>query len=243
MALRDKFNIYEIEIWYIPTSMIQEPKYQAMSIVFLGNFNPKIFQPAWFVSENLIKEEEQDKIDNGNLIIIDSDLLQFRLPDWLLLRVVKNRFQISVTNEAFYEEGRDLVYGTFKILKHTPISKMGINLEMHFQMESEEKWHALGDFYAPKKPWEKILKKPGLSSLIIEEQRPDKYKGFIRVKIEPTMQIVKKNGVLIDINDHFETSNPETNIGCAEIIEIFEKSWEKSLKRSKDIIYNILRKI
>ena len=222
--------------------MIKEPKYQAMTIVFLGDFNPKIFQPAWFVSENLLKEEESNKIMEGNLIIIDSDLLQFRLPDWLLLRVVKKRFQISLTHEAFYEVGRDLIYGTFKILRHTPIDKMGINLEMHFQMESEKEWHAVGDFYAPKKPWEKILKKPVLASIIMEEIRPDEYKGFIRVKIEPSTQ-VKPNGVSIDINDHFEISNPESNIGCTEIIEIFEKSWEKSIKRSKDIIYNILGKI
>jgi len=34
------------------------PEVQESSIVFIGSFNPKIFQPAWFVKEGLIPKQE-----------------------------------------------------------------------------------------------------------------------------------------------------------------------------------------
>ena len=55
---------------------------------------------------------------------------------------------------------------------------MGINRDMHFRIEREERWHALGDILAPKDIWSQKLagcgdrNKPGLRSMTIEGQRP-----------------------------------------------------------------------
>jgi hypothetical protein len=37
------------------------PEIQGISIVLLVDFNPKIFQPAWFAAQNLIRQQEADE--------------------------------------------------------------------------------------------------------------------------------------------------------------------------------------
>ena len=38
-----------------------KPELYRISIVLLGNFNPKIFQSAWFASQNLIRKIEANE--------------------------------------------------------------------------------------------------------------------------------------------------------------------------------------
>lgn len=44
------------------------------SIVLLGSFNPCIFQPQWFVSQNLLPKSESDKAD---VKVISPEVSQF----------------------------------------------------------------------------------------------------------------------------------------------------------------------
>jgi hypothetical protein len=39
---------------------IQHPEIQGISVVWLGDFNPKIFQPAWFAAEGLIRSRSTE---------------------------------------------------------------------------------------------------------------------------------------------------------------------------------------
>ena len=90
------------------------------NIVLLGDFNPKIFQPAWFAAENLIQKAEADKAD---IRIVHPDLVGFSL-DWLLLDVTRERFIAGTIQEPYDVIIRDLVIGAFRLLHHTPIKKM-----------------------------------------------------------------------------------------------------------------------
>jgi hypothetical protein len=49
---------------------------RGISIVFLGDFNPIIFQPSWFVSENLMTKAESDSAD---VQIVHADVTNFQL--------------------------------------------------------------------------------------------------------------------------------------------------------------------
>lgn len=216
--------------------MVQEnPKIQGLSIVLVGDFNPKIFQPAWFGMEGLIRKNE---VETADIQIIHSDVVAFNVKDWLSFNVTRERLSAETAQEAYYEILRDLIVGTFKILRHTPIKMMGINHTRHFLMDSEQEWHKFGDKLAPKECWKKILKKPGLRSLTIEDIRPDSFKGYIRVTIEPSVKT--HPGVFFQVNDHFETKDPENTIGADEIIGILEHIWDDSSKRGKEIIKTIL---
>ncbi|AEB09813.1 hypothetical protein [Desulfobacca acetoxidans] len=207
---------------------------QGLSIVLLGDFNPKIFQPAWFAQENLIRAPEAEAAD---IKIINPEIVIFEL-EWLELQVTRDRCLFGTTQEAYYEVVRDLCLGTFKLLRHTPIQKMGINRNYHFRMNSVEEWHAFGHKVAPKELWISVLKTPGLASLTIQGMREDDLKGYIRVKVEPSKRA--HPGIYIQVNDHYEVEEASTSIGCEKIINIIESLWNKSKEKAELIINNIL---
>jgi hypothetical protein len=216
---------------------IQHPEIQGISVVWLGDFNPKIFQPAWFAAEGLVRKQEAEK---AKIEIIHPEVVTFTL-EWLILQVTRERFFVSTSQEPYYEVVRDLVLGTFSLLRHTPVHKMGINRDMHFRMDSEEAWHAFGHRLAPKDLWKDILgENPGMRSLTMEGRRQDGCKGYTRVKVEPSEKV--HPGVYVNVNDHYEVADPKSVIGSDEIRTLFERSWSESLRRSAHIAYALLEK-
>lgn len=213
------------------------PEFEGLSIVLRGDFNPKILQPAWFASQKLIREEEAEKVE---LRFIHHDICDFSL-EWLQLQVVDDRFVASTTKPPYYELLRDLVLGTFRILRHTPLRLMGINRDMHFKMDSQETWHGIGHRLAPKELWKDILRDPGLRSLTMEGVRPDNFKGYIRVKVEPSVK-VKPFGVYFEVNDHFEVKEADAKlVGADEIMNLLQQCWKDSVSRSDKIIDYLLK--
>lgn len=60
---------------------------RGISLVLLGDFNPIIFQPRWFMSENLITQAESDDAD---VQIVHPDVTTFQLP-WIGINVTRDR--------------------------------------------------------------------------------------------------------------------------------------------------------
>lgn len=214
----------------------QQPEVQGVSVVLLGDFNPKIFQPAWFAAEGLIRKQEAEEAKIG---IIHPEVVSFEL-EWLQLQVMRERFAVSTTQEPYYEISRDLVLGTFNLLRHTPLHKMGINTDMHFRMRSEETWHAFGRRLAPQELWQGLLETPGMRSLAMEGRRPDELRGYIRVKVEPSARV--HPGVYFNVNDHYEVEDPKSVLGSGAILTLCERVWGASLQRSARIIHALLEK-
>ncbi len=211
--------------------MYEIPEIQGMSIVLVGNFNAKIFQPAWFAMHKLIREKEAE---NAAIDVIAPDITEFTI-DWLRVRVTEGTFVMETVQEPYYETMRDLVVSVFHLLEHTPIKMMGLNTIQHFKIHSEEEWQALGHALAPKDQfWSPVLDKPDLRNLTIEGTRQDGEKGSIRVTIAPSQKIIP--GIHILINDHFET---EDDLGCQKIIDILERSWEAVAQRAATLITHI----
>lgn len=211
-----------------------KPEIESVGIVLVGSFNPTIFQPAWFAAENLIREEEEQA---AKIELIHRQVAIFSL-DWLHLQVTDEQFIATTSQSSFYEPLRDLVLGTFRLLRHTPIRMMGLNRDCHFRMPSEEAWHAFGHRLTPKEPWAGILKEPGMRSLTMEGLRPDNLKGYIRVRVEPSVRV--HLGVFININDHYEVEDAAIVRGCDKIIDILDREWQNSLARSAEIVSLLL---
>jgi hypothetical protein len=209
---------------------------QGVSVILLGDFNPKIFQPAWFAAEGLIRKQEAEQ---ATINIVHPEVVSFTL-EWLELQVTRERFAISTPQEPYYEIVRDLVLGTFNLLRHTPLHKLGINTDMHFRMHSQEAWHAFGHRLAPKELWQGILDAPGMRSLTMESRRPDGFKGYIRVQVEPSAKV--DPGVYLQVNDHYEVEAPQPGLGSSEMLTIFERAWSEALRRSKHIISVLMEK-
>ena len=111
---------------------------------------------------------------------------------------------------------------------------------MHFRMHSEENWHAFGHQLAPKELWQDLLKNPGMRILTMEGQRPDEFRGYIRVQVEPSIKI--HPGVYFRVNDHYEIETLRPGMGSDEMLDIFQRAWGESLPRAQHIISTLLER-
>ena len=207
---------------------------QSVNIVILGSLNPAIFQPSWLASNKLIKYSEAE---NVQLEIVHPQIAKFST-EWFLLNVSAGRFQVATTQEPYYEPLRDLVIGIFSLLRHTPVTALGINQEFHYSIESEKKWHKIGDSLAPKTPWESVLSTPRMLNIIMKGERSDDYKGYILAKIEPSPR--ETFGIFISVNDHYEL--PSDNSGNVDgAINILKEQWTESMQRGVKVAHKIAK--
>lgn len=203
---------------------------EGVSIVLVGSFNPRIFQPAWFAAQKLIREEEATEAD---VELLRQEITVFSL-DWLNVQVLQQRFIASATQPPFFEPLRDFVYGTFTILQHTPVRYLGLNTDRHFKMESEAAWNDIGKRLAPPDGWESVLKEPGMRSVTMQGKRPDAMRGAIHVKVEPSIKV--DHGVFVEVNDHYAFGEEEdAEVPAGSAIPIMKDQWDSFLKRSDEI--------
>jgi hypothetical protein len=206
---------------------------EGLSIVFLGFFNPKIFQPAWFAHQGLIREQEAE---GAKLEIVHQEAVIFKT-EWFHFEVFQERAMFLTTQSQFFEPLRDLALGTFRILQHTPLTKMGINREMHFSC-TEEARNALAEKIAPREPWKQIGVDTKLATMTTLAKRPDDYKGAIFIKVEASQRAIP--GIFVSINDHYEVANEKEAEGANEILSMLEAAWKQSTSRSLEMASKLI---
>lgn len=211
------------------------PELEGVTIVLRGAFNPRIFQPAWFASEDLVRKGEADAAE---IEVIHKEIAVLSLGNFKL-QVMEDRFTASTSDAPSVEPLRDLVLATFRLLRHTPIIQMGINTDAHFKLASEDAWHELGHKLAPKEHWSGLLENPGMKTLVMQGARPDEYDGHIHVRVEPTTKAKVHPGIFVSVNDHCQLE-AETVTGAEKILLILENGFEASVKRARDIAQKIV---
>ena len=208
--------------------MKSQLKFQSTNVVLRGSFNPSIFQPQWLASQELIRPQEADAAE---IEIIHPQITKF-MAEWLQLNVTMDRFQALTAQEHYFEPLRDLVHGVFYLLNNTPIRVIGINWDYHYGISTEKAWHSIGDQLVPKFPWQDVLNNPGMKGVVLQGTRPDKYGGYIQVKVEPLMP----HTILVSINDHYELPSADrVSDSATEAIAILKENWTSS-KQTADKI-------
>lgn len=213
-----------------------KPELEDVSIVLVGSFNPAIFHPVWFAREKLIQQEESDRAD---IKIVSPEVSVFSI-GWLAIEVTLDRFAARTSQIQHIEPLRDLVRGTFGLLRHTPVRQMGLNRQAQYRSPSEDAWHQLGHRLAPKGPWAGLLEKPGMRRVQMQGQRPDTYKGRITVAVEPSLKL-KPFGAYIEVNDHYENDEETKGNECDRMMDILVTSWQTSLDRSLCIMQTLMK--
>lgn len=215
-----------------------KPKIKGMTIVLIGDFNPKILSPVWHANQGLIRKEEGEKAETQ---IVHPDVTTFNL-DWMRFQVTRNQYVLETWQETCEDILHDIVLGTFRLLRHTPLKKLGINTQSHFKIDSEEQWHEIGHKLAPKEIWKNVFKNPGMVSLTMQDMpRTDGLNGYIRVDAQPSTRV--HPGVFIRVNDHYEAKDISSVTGADEIIDIFENNWNNSLEHSTNIITTLMEQL
>jgi len=210
-----------------------EVKFESASIVLRGHFNPAIFQPSWFAAQGMLSREA---VDAAEIQIISPQVTAFSVNE-IDLQVTDDRFSIGTPDASAHEVMRDLVLGAFTVLRHTPLTMMGLNVTAHLQCTSEEAWHKLGHAVSPKGFWGNLLVSPGTRSLVVQGERPDKRAGYVQVRVEPSLRV--QPGVFVDVNDHFESGATEPGAGWPVFSEIIRAEWSTSRDRATALIEHI----
>src|SRR5207244_3009334 len=126
-----------------------EPEIGGASIVLLGSFNPKIFQPYWMAKHCLISDADADVAD---VSVIHQEITAFMIEDLFTLQVNPTRFSIE-RNVAPLVLITDVVTRLFgDLLPHVPMNQMGINRTVHF-VAGQEQRNKTGLMLAPREPW------------------------------------------------------------------------------------------
>jgi hypothetical protein len=213
---------------------------QNVILVIVGQFNPAIFHPRWFAAEGLITDEQAEaaKLELAHPEFTSFSAAVGHAP--LSIQVARDRLVAQTEDARVYEVMRDLVAGTLAILHHTPTSKLGINLDAHVPMGSEERWHALGHRLAPKEPWSGVLESPGLAGLSVKGARPDGLTGHVLVRLGPSQRVAR--GVAILVNDHFEAVGDERD-GTNRVRELLTEQWTASRKRAGAIVSSLVGQV
>jgi hypothetical protein len=222
------------------------PEIGDVSIVLVGNLNPLIFHPSWFVRNQLFTEKEGEVAE---INVIHSEISQFRM-EWLTVRVEQTRFTAQ-TQEAPFVRLADLVVRTFKeFLVHTPIGMLGINRNVHFSVSDESTRNRIGKALAPHEPWGEWAKhiegsapekRGGMRSLSMEQRDlDDRRRGRLLIKVEPSSRLEGGIGIYAAVNDHYEIDDPKNPAGCHDIIDILEKRFDKSIQRSEWLIDQVM---
>jgi hypothetical protein len=211
-------------------------KQNGLSIVAVGDFNSKIFQPSWFVAEHLISETEAKEPTE---LFIEAHLSTFKLP-WVAVRVTPQQFIVQTTQDSHSEALRDLVLGTFRLLSHTPITQLGINVDQHYLCEDMEHWNNFGHQLAPKSEWLKVMKDPGLVSMKMKDKaaREGGPPGYTQVDVASSGLF--QPGIFFLVNNHYEWSAEGGAMGATTMTKILESNFASALANSKGIIDNLI---
>ena len=224
-----------------------EPEFTGASVVLVGNLNPAIFTPDWFLRHGLITSEEYE---THTLDVVHSQITQFRT-EWFELAVEPNKFNISTTQDPRIRIC-DITVRTFgELLPHTPLARLGINRQIHFRVGNETARDRLGWNLAPPDAWGEWApmlksgtgpKHGGLASITMQQRDvDDRPAGHVSATVQPSNLIPRPLGVYVQVNDHYELADPSSAKGASEIVELLKKNFDKSQQRSDWIVDQVMK--
>lgn len=192
----------------------------------MGSLNPQIFQPEWFARNELIRPVEAGA---ATIEAVTPEITIFHA-EWFDLQVTRDKFQITALEARFDQLLRDLVLGTFTLLRHTPITAVGLNRALQFHWDGAAAWHAFGDALAPKDMWLKVMDgepKPGLLALTVQGSPKGRPQARLQIRVQP----IAEYGVLISTNEHFPTAAAQD---ATTAMDVVSKYWTDAQTYSQE---------
>ena len=215
-----------------------KPEIEAAVCVLRGSFNPAILHPSWLVARDLITQEVAD---SGKIAVVSPEVTSFDC-EWFTLQVTKDSFSAHSADPSRYSFLQELVIGIFTFLEYTPLKMLGLNRRMHFRVDSEARWHDLGDRLTPKDRWKDVLLGPrtdglpGLRSLTMEGNREGSEATYLRVKVEPSLKV--NPGIYFETNEHYQLAEEEPS---EKLIQTLEAVWNDAQGFALTVATHILR--
>jgi hypothetical protein len=217
------------------------------TIVFLGSFNPAIFQTQWLNKYKILPEQdiqwaegkksEKTKLPESKIIVeeipyimvtANHTLLQF--PS-LQIEVFPDRYICSSKNKESFSCIKNVTISIFKLLGHTPINAAGINFEgdCEFRKGARDILNNLfvNDTSAFKKTFGDDFRIGGSIGFEQEGRRIT-----LRIKGSATLE----NGINFSLNFHDEIKPSQADLA----IDVINRNYDEDIKRTHEIIKNLI---
>jgi len=221
------------------------PERNGAQIALVGSFNPSIFSPDWFKSNNLIPSES---FPDDALEIIHPEIAKFHTNE-IAIEVRKDKFT-ATSFSAPLSSVKELVVSLFgSYLPHTPISLVGLNTLVDFKIESIDKFESFGLKLAPREPWgewgAKLGDDPknrgGLMAIEMDQRAlDDRSQGWIKTRVQGST--LAQYAIHVLVNDHYplacDGKYTENGSGAAEFIE---ERWKTSTEDAGKIIDHLMK--
>jgi hypothetical protein len=225
------------------------PEKDTTAIVVVGPFTPKMFHPLWFEARGLMGRQEASEAE---ISLVHDDLTQFRTTR-MLVDVQAGRFM--VTTDISPDDVRDLVLQIFTLfLAGVPVTAVGINRGVHFDVGPPNIQHKIGLELAPPAPWgawgQKMAtlgadgSRSGMLSLRMQQFRPEgQPAGYVQVRVEASELLKKtgKTGIFMDINNHYDIRhNPPEGGDASGAMVTLSEQWSQANACAEEIINQIM---
>ncbi len=213
------------------------------SIVLVGNMNPKIFHPEWFIRKEIV--EEWDYINDE--VINLPDMSQIELPNSRKVLALLNQFSVRSSQASEHLSLKDFINHTFSFLTEMPIRQIGMNYISVIKITNINKWKQFSQQLAPQQYWRDAVdyidsldedkqSHMGLWELTMNLPRPnDTLNGHIRPKIAVLPQ-AGEQVLAFSINNHVEIEGSDVST----MSKILDENWDKSLSLAQQITSNIM---
>ncbi|HEY5266247.1 MAG TPA: hypothetical protein VIJ40_05475 [Acidimicrobiales bacterium] len=223
-----------------------------MSIVFVGSFNPEVFQPSWLVEQGLLSKETANFASSATdkPLLVSANVTNFAT-DWFELQILRDRLVIATNDDSRKLELKDFAFGILTLLPETPVDAIGINTQAHFRADSAGAWNDFGDRFLPKDVWESILPegpwkvrsgglRVGMRTVVIEASRDETVSpGLVRMEVGPSALV--EFGVYCAVNCHFgpPDGKSEPRESALHFSEILKDEWANAMSNSDQMIESI----
>ena len=158
------------------------------------------------------------------------------------LIVEEGRFLLSVSDEPLVR-AKDFPVGCFRLLSHTPVHAVGINLNGTLRGEDRNKWDRFGDMLAPKGPWIDFITNKdgerigGLKTIVMETQKTvGNKKGHMRCSISSDSGGLEAT---VQMNNHFDIGTQSAPSNGAEAYKLIEEVWDDVIEFSQDMFSRV----
>jgi hypothetical protein len=211
-----------------------ELEQRATTIVLIGRFNPRIFQPMWFASRKLLAEGD---VDPESILVTDG-VSAFRTHDISLL-CAQDRCQVGTTQTTPTPDIlRDLVTETFRLLSETPIRQVGINHAAHIP-SSVRTWETVAAQLGDPQRRFVLLEDQRLQTIELKGERGDGFDGSRTVHLQPSALL--EDGVWFQLNDHIDLVDVSEGdaLGAKDAMDALTEIWDASKALGDHILLEI----
>ena len=200
--------------------------YFELSVVALGRFNPAIFQPSWFRTNDILPAAEVDAAEaGGQRVLVTNDVTAIMFES-VRVDVQKERWSLSTSRQDWRKDIGPIASSIFALLPHTPVTTLGFNYSMHRYLVGGEP--ALSRLLHKWVPIEDLADVVGKRVHLGGTVRCDWDDYRVTFTLDSSVRLT--HGIYFG-------QNYERKVESATMLtEYLQQDWPKILSRAKDLI-------